>query len=82
MAAGRKATRRCLLIRLDIIGDVAAPCRQERADSISGVCAAHPGAEQPIVRYPEPSADFPAHVHLYQRKLLKISRVHLVKVSS
>ncbi len=25
----------------------------------------HPGAEQPIVRFPEPAADFPAHVHLY-----------------
>jgi hypothetical protein len=25
----------------------------------------HPGAEQPIVRFPEPSANFPAHVHLY-----------------
>ena len=40
----------------------------------------HPDAKKPIVCFPEASADFPAHVHLYQRKLLKILRIHLVEV--
>jgi len=39
----------------------------------------HPGAEQPIIRFPEPSANFPAHVHLDQRKLLQILLVDLVE---
>ena len=46
--------------------------------SASGV--SHPGAEQSIIRFSEPSANFPAHVHLYQRELLKILRIHLVEV--
>jgi hypothetical protein len=40
----------------------------------------HPGAEQSIIRFPEPSAHFTAHVHLDQRKLLEIPRVDLVEV--
>lgn len=40
----------------------------------------HLGAEQAIVRLPKPSANFPAHVHLYQRKLLRILTIHLVEV--
>ena len=39
-----------------------------------------PGAEQPIIRFSEPSAHFPAHVHLDQRELLEILRVDLVEV--
>ena len=41
----------------------------------------HPGAEQPIIQLSEPSANLPAEVHLYQRELLKILRIHLVEVS-
>ena len=40
----------------------------------------HPGAEQSIIGFPEPSAHFPAHVHLDQRELLEILRVDLVEV--
>jgi len=39
-----------------------------------------PGAEQSIIRLPEPSAHFPAHVHLDQRELLEILLVDLVEV--
>jgi hypothetical protein len=39
-----------------------------------------PGAEQSIIRLPEPSAHFPAHVHLDQRELPEILRVDLVEV--
>jgi hypothetical protein len=41
---------------------------------------AHPGAEQSTIRFPEPSAHFPPHVHLDQRKLLQIPRIDLVEV--
>jgi hypothetical protein len=40
----------------------------------------HPGAEQSIIRFPEPSANFPAHVHLDQRELLQILLVDPVEV--
>jgi hypothetical protein len=40
----------------------------------------HLGAKQSIIRFPEPPANFPAHVHLDQRKLLEILRVDLVEV--
>ena len=40
----------------------------------------HLRAEQSTIRFPKPSADFPSHVHLYQRKLLKILCVDLVEV--
>jgi hypothetical protein len=40
----------------------------------------HTGSEQPIIRFPQPAADFPAHVHLDERKLLKVLRVHPVEV--
>jgi hypothetical protein len=39
-----------------------------------------PGAEQLIIRFPEPSGHFPAHVHLDQRELLGILLVDLVEV--
>jgi hypothetical protein len=41
---------------------------------------AHAGAEQSIIRFSEPSANFPTHVHLDQRELLHIPRVDLVEV--
>ena len=34
-----------------------------------------------LSNFPEPSAHFPAHVHLDQRELLEILRVDLVEVS-
>jgi hypothetical protein len=40
----------------------------------------HPGTEQPIVRFSEASANFPAHVHLDQGELLKILCVDLIKI--
>src|SRR6476661_963569 len=40
----------------------------------------HRGAQQSIIRFPEPSAHFPAYVHLDQRELLEIVRVDLVEV--
>ena len=40
----------------------------------------HPGAQQPIIQLSDPSANLPAHVHLYQRELLEILRIHLVEV--
>ena len=39
-----------------------------------------PGPEQLIIRFPEPSGHFPAHVHLDQRELLEILFVDLVEV--
>jgi endoglucanase len=39
----------------------------------------HP-AEQLIIRFPEPSGHFPAHVHLDQRELLEVLLVDLVEV--
>ena len=40
----------------------------------------HRGAEQLIIRFPEPSGHFPAHVHLDQRELLEILLVDLMQV--
>ena len=42
--------------------------------------AFRPGAEQPIVQLSEPSANLPAHVHLYQRELFEILRIDVVEV--
>jgi hypothetical protein len=39
----------------------------------------HRGAQQSIIRFPEPSAHFPAHVHLDQRELLGILAADLVE---
>ena len=42
----------------------------------------HPGAQPLIIRFPEPSAHLPAHVHLDQRELLGILRADLVEVAA
>jgi hypothetical protein len=42
----------------------------------------HLGTEQSTICFPQPTADFASHVHLYERKLLEILRVHLVEVGS
>ena len=36
--------------------------------------------EQSTVCFPQPSANFPPHVHLDECKLLQVLRVHLVEV--
>jgi hypothetical protein len=48
-----------------------ASCRLRRA---------HAGAKQSIIRFSEPSANFPTHVHLDHRELLHVPRVDLVEV--
>ena len=40
----------------------------------------HLCAEQSTMGFAKPSADFASHVHLYDRKLLEIVRVHSVEV--
>ena len=40
----------------------------------------HLHTEQSAIGFPQPSAHLASHVHLYERKLLEILRVHLVEV--
>ncbi len=51
-------------------------------ENLSEICFGrfHFRAEKPSIRFAKPPADFPSHVHLYERKLLKILCVDFVEV--